>query len=65
VSPTQPGRGIQKIVDLYHALHELVDKATSHASKDLDRLNSEETDKNDKDKFAGLTEEEIKEEQRE
>jgi hypothetical protein len=64
VSPTQPGRGIRKIVDLYHDLHELVDKATSHASKDLDRLNSEETDEYNDDEFAGLTEEEIKEEQR-
>jgi len=31
-SLTQPGRGIQKIIDLYHDLPNLLDKAKKHAN---------------------------------
>ena len=31
-SLTQPGRGIRKIIDLYHDLPDLLDKAKKHAN---------------------------------
>ena len=60
VSPTQPGRGIRKIVDLYHDLTALLDKGGKHfseATEDLDQM--EELNQTD---FRGMTEEEIEDE---
>jgi len=58
-SPTQPGRGIRRVVDLYHDLPDLVDRAHKHA---LNMVKKEEIDKID---FVGLSEEEIAEERKE
>jgi hypothetical protein len=62
-SATQPGRGIRKIVDLYHDLPDLLDKANKHAnllSADVSgRRDSDETE------LLGMTEEEIEEELKE
>jgi hypothetical protein len=54
-SPTQPGRGIRKIVDLYHDLTELLSKARKQSTlEDMDQ-----------DDFIGMTEDEIEEERKE
>jgi len=58
-SPTQPGRGIRRVVDLYHDLPDLVDRAHKLA---LNMVKKEEIDKID---FVGLSEEEIAEERKE
>jgi hypothetical protein len=60
-SPTQPGRGICKIIDLYHDLPDLVEKANKH-STNIPRSESEEMDKLE---FAGLSEEAIEDEHNE
>ena len=52
-----PGRGIRKIVDLYHDLPDLVAKADRHAATSMPH--PEDTTSND---FVGLTEEQIEEE---
>lgn len=64
ISPTQPGRGIRKIVDLYHDLTDLLDKAKKHSSiiNELDPTMIEEMNKID---FVGMSKEEIEEEQKE
>ena len=60
-SPTQPGRGIRKIVDLFHELSDLADKAGKHCASDtapeMDSINSQD--------FDGLTEADINEERKE
>jgi hypothetical protein len=62
-SVTQPGRGIRKIVDLYHDLPVLVDKARAHTARKL--LRPEELREVDRQESAGLTEDEIKERRKE
>jgi hypothetical protein len=59
-SPTQPGRGIRRVVDLYHDLPDLVDRAHKHALNNM--VKKEDIDKID---FVGLSEEEIAEERKE
>ena len=54
-SPTQPGRGIRKVVDLYHDLTVLLNKGRKKWTQD-------EMDQSD---FIGMTEEEIEDEQKE
>jgi hypothetical protein len=61
--PTQPGRGIRKIVDLYHDLPVLVNKARAHSARKL--LDPEELKEMDRMMSAGLTEDEIKEQRKE
>lgn len=62
-SQTQPGRGIRKIVDLFHDLSDLLGKADKHAAEtNLDPTDLEEINTID---FLGLTEEEIDEERKE
>lgn len=63
-SPTQPGRGIRKIVDLYHDLSDLLNKAKKHCSivNELDPVMIEEMDKID---FAGMSDDEIEDERKE
>ena len=60
-SPTQPGWGIRKIIDLFHELSELVDKAGKFGASDMVpemcSINSQD--------FDGLTEDAIEEEQKE
>jgi hypothetical protein len=57
---TQPGRGIRKVVDLFHNLINLLDKADKHAAEtNLDPAELEEINAID---FLGLTEEEIDDE---
>ena len=59
-SLTQPGRGIRKIIDLYHDLPDLVAKADKHAAMSTHHLDEiEEENLND---FAGLTEDQIEQE---
>jgi hypothetical protein len=60
-SPTQPGRGIRKIVDLFHELSDLVDKAGKYCASDT----VPEMDSMDSQDFEGLTEEAIEEEWKE
>ena len=60
-SPTQPGRGIWKIVDLFHELSNLVDKAGKYCASDI----APEMDSIDSQDFDGLTENAINEEQKE
>lgn len=59
-SPTQPGRGIKKIVDLFHDLPDLLDKAEKHA--DIEELEPDELEERDRSNFAGMTQEQINEE---
>ena len=59
-SPTQPGRGIRKIVDLYHDLPDLVNKAGKHAA--YLKLGTEGMVDIDDDDFVGLTKDDIDEE---
>lgn len=62
-SQTQPGRGIRKVVDLFHDLIDLLGKADKHgAETDLDPTELEEINAID---FLGLTEEEIDDERKE
>jgi len=60
-SPTQPEQGIWKIVDLFHELSDLADKAgkycASQTAPEMDSINSQD--------FDGLTEKAINEEQKE
>jgi len=62
-SQTQPGRGIRKIVDLYHDLPDLLDKAKKHAnllSPDVSgRCDSDEAE------LLGMSKREIDEERKE
>jgi hypothetical protein len=58
ISPTQPGRGIRKIIDLYHDLAILLDKASKHSNPE----GIEEADQID---VVGRTEEDIEEERKE
>ena len=60
-SLTQPGRGICRIMDLYHDLPDLVEKANKHM---LSVMQSER-DEIDKIDFAGLSDEAIEEEHQE
>ena len=60
-SPTQPGRGIRKIVDLYHDLPDLVEKANKHLPNNL----QSEMQENDKVEFSGMSEEAIEDERKE
>lgn len=62
-SPTQPGRGIRKVIDLYHDLPELLDKANRHAVSQ--RLEPAERAKADSDDFVGKTKEDIEDERQE
>jgi len=62
-SPTQPGRGIRKIIDLFHDLPELLDKADKHAMSQ--RLSPEEMAKIDSSDFVGMTDKEIEDERQE
>jgi hypothetical protein len=62
-SQTQPGRGIRKVVDLFHDLIDLLGKADKHgAETNLDPDELEEINAID---FLGLTEEEIDDERKE
>jgi hypothetical protein len=63
ISATQPGRGIRKIIDLFHELHDLVDKADKHVV--TQRLSPAERKKFDIGNFVGMTEEDIDEEHQE
>ena len=62
-SQTQLGRGIRKVVDLFHDLIDLLGKAEKHtAETELDPDELEEINNID---FLGLTEEEIDDERKE
>jgi hypothetical protein len=60
-SPTQPGRGIRKIVDLFHELSDLVDRAGKYCASD----SAPEMDLFDTQDFKEMTEEAIDEERKE
>jgi len=60
-SPTQPEQGICKIVDLYHDLPDLVEKANRH----LPNIPQSEREEMDNIEFAGLTKEAIEDEHKE
>lgn len=60
-SPTQPGRGIRKIVDLFHELSDLADKAGKYCASDT----APEMNSIDSQDFDGLTENAINEERKE
>ena len=60
-SPTQPGWGIHKIVDLYHDLPDLVEKANKH----LPNIMQSKREEMDKIEFAGLSDEAIEDEHQE
>jgi len=60
-SPTQPGRGIQKIVDLFHELSDLADKAGKFCASDT----APEMCSIDSQDFDGMTEDAIEEERKE
>lgn len=62
-SPTQPGRGIRKIVDLYHDLTILLSQARKQCARN--GLSSERIEEMDRDDFVGMTEEDIEEERKE
>jgi hypothetical protein len=59
-SATQPGRGIRKIIDLYHDLPVLVDRARAYETRRS--LSPEEVKELDRSEAAvDLTEDELKE----
>jgi hypothetical protein len=60
-SPTQPGRGIRKIVDLFHELSDLTDKAGKYCASQT----APEMDSIDSRDFDGLSEKAIDEERKE
>jgi len=60
ISPTQPGWGIRKIVNLYHNLTVLLNKARKQSA--IDALDSESVEEMEFSDFKGMTEEEIEEE---
>ena len=62
-SPTQPGRGIWKVVDLFHDLVNLVGKAEKHTA--VTELDPDELEEINNIDFLGLTEEEIDDERKE
>ena len=62
-SPTQPGRGIRKIIDLYHDLPGLLYKAEKHA--EAQRLEPDELERCDRIDFLGMTQDGIEEERQE
>jgi hypothetical protein len=64
-SPTQPGRGIRKIADLFHDLPDLVDKAERHDMMERLGPDSDEMKKVDAVDFLGMTEGAINEERQE
>jgi hypothetical protein len=59
-SPYQPGCGIQKIVDLYHNLNDLVAKAGKHAA-----TNTLDITDIDNIELVGLSDQDIEEELKE
>ena len=59
----QPGRGIQKIIDLFHDLPKLLDKANKHAISW--RLSPEEMVRVNKSDFIGMTDNDIADEHQE
>jgi hypothetical protein len=63
-SPTQSGRGIRKIIDLYHDIYDLLNKAQKHSTivNGLDPAVIEEMDRID---FVDMSEDEIEEERKE
>jgi hypothetical protein len=63
ISPTQPGRGIRKVADLYHEISDLLVKADKFAA--VDALEPEELAELNNIDFLGLTAEEIEEEHKE
>jgi hypothetical protein len=63
-SPTQPGRGIRKIVDLYHDLSELLNKAKKYSAV-LNELNPKVIEERDKIDFVGMSVDDIEEERKE
>lgn len=62
-SLTQPGWGIRKIIDLYHDLPDLVDKAKKYAA--ICMLDPREIEEIDSIDFVGLTEDQIEDERKE
>ena len=64
ISPTQPGRGIRKIVDLYHDLSDLSDKARKYHTI-LNERNPERIEEMNRIDFIGMSEDDIEEEQKE
>jgi hypothetical protein len=60
-SPTQPGRGIRKIIDLYHDLPDLVEKAAKH----MPNVIQSEIEELERLEFAGLSDDAIEEEHKE
>jgi hypothetical protein len=58
-SPTQPGRGIRRVADLYNNLTDLLNKARTHSTiNGLSRAGIEEMERND---FKGMSEDAIEE----
>jgi hypothetical protein len=64
ISPTQPGQGIRKIVDLYHDLADVLDKAKKHHTI-LNEENPETIEDMNRIDFIGMSEDEVEEEQKE
>ena len=62
-SLTQPGWGIQKIVDLFHDLPELLEKADRH--DEAQSLEEDKLEQHDSSNFQGMTQEQIDEERQE
>ena len=62
-SLTQPGRGIRKIVDLFHNLPELLEKADRH--EEAQSLEEDELEQRDSSDFQGMTPAQIDEERQE
>lgn len=62
-SLTQPGRGIRKIVDLYHDLPDLLSKARKQAN--IMKLSPQMIEEMERIDFVGMTEDDIEEERKE
>jgi hypothetical protein len=64
ISPTQPGRGIRKVVDLYHDLTDLMHKANKYSATLTEPSPARIMELESID-FVGMTEVEIEDEQKE
>jgi hypothetical protein len=62
-SATKPGRGIRKVVDLYHDLTALLAMAGKQST--INTLSPDRLEEQDRIDFAGMTQEEIEDERKE
>ena len=63
-SPTQPGQGIQRLVDLYHDVPKVIIKANKYSTIQ-NKFNPAIIEDLEKSDFAGMSKDKIEEERKE